>query len=62
MRITLNPRSTEQLNKLMEALGYENPTHCVQTMITTFLNTLPNKPSIPTIEDTSNAKPTERQE
>ncbi|MCY1313568.1 hypothetical protein D9M68_660680 [compost metagenome] len=50
MRINLNERSTKQLNEVMQILGYENPTHTVQTMITSLLNSL----SIPSIEDTKN--------
>ncbi|MCY1306333.1 hypothetical protein D9M69_555560 [compost metagenome] len=49
MRIHLNERSTKQLNEVMQILGYENPTHTVQTMITSLLNSL----SIPSIEDTN---------
>lgn len=44
MRITLNDRSTKQLTEVMKLIGNNNPTHCVQTMITTFLKSLHQSP------------------
>lgn len=34
MRISLNERAVQQLQMIMSATGYTNPTHCIQTMLT----------------------------
>jgi hypothetical protein len=34
MRISLNERAAHQLQMIMNATGYTNPTHCIQTMLT----------------------------
>lgn len=40
MRLRLNDRSSDQLNIVMWHLGESNPTHVIQLMITTFLQSL----------------------
>ena len=50
MRVTLNSRSTDQLNQVMDLMGYQNPTHCIQTMITSLLDSLTTNQS-QSIED-----------
>jgi hypothetical protein len=59
MRITLNDRSTQQLLQIMDAYGFNSPTHAVQVMIGKIISNLeaaqhPTK-SIPTSEDEPNA-------
>jgi hypothetical protein len=34
MRISLNERAVQQLQQIMNATGYTNPTHCTQIMLT----------------------------
>ena len=52
MRVTLNGRSTDQLNKVMNLMGLDNPTHCIQTMITNLLESLTHQSQ--SIEDKIN--------
>lgn len=52
MRVTLNSRSTDQLNKVMDLMGFDNPTHCIQTMITNLLESLTYQSQ--SIEDKNN--------
>lgn len=34
MRISLNETAVQQLQQIMSATGYTNPTHCIQSMLT----------------------------
>lgn len=43
MKIRLNTEAADQLNSIMERMGYTNITHCVQVMISSTYNKL-NKP------------------
>lgn len=52
MRVTLNSRSTDQLNEVMDLMGFDNPTHCIQTMITKLLESLTHQSQ--SIEDKNN--------
>ncbi|MNC08467.1 hypothetical protein D3C75_560550 [compost metagenome] len=55
MKIRLNPECVEQLTWIMERMGYTNPTHLVQVMISSTYNKLNknvNTHKSPTSEDT----------
>lgn len=55
MRITLNQRSEQQLLDVMKKMNITNPTHCVQTLITSLYQSYQSQP----IED--NNGPSEKE-